>query len=215
MTPINMILLLVFAVLAVVGAATVVAGDDAGGGLGVSTTTETPTATDVPTPTPTGSVTTTPTAAPTDTPTATPTETEDPSPTESPTPTETATPTPTETEGPSPTESPEASPSGSPEPLEIKIKGGEIDCSSGGSARFEFEQKNDGRFEVTGVLVSLSNDTVVVTGPDGDITATLVVGAEIKDDPQPGDAVEVEGWAVSGGGFVAAEVDVECDDDDD
>lgn len=90
-----------------------------------------------------------------------------------------------------------------------------IECPSGEDTRFKFELKDNGKFEVTGLLVSLDDGTVVVTGPEGDITASLSDDAEIEGDPQPGDAVEVEGWTADNGDFVADEIDAKCDSDDD
>jgi hypothetical protein len=80
--------------------------------------------------------------------------------------------------------------------------------------RFEFEQE-DGKFEVKGTLVSFDGTTVVVTGPDGDVTASVDSGTEIEGDPQPGDPVEVEGWILGDGSYLAREIERECGDRDD
>ncbi len=90
-----------------------------------------------------------------------------------------------------------------------------IECPSGDNTHFKFELEDNNKFEVTGLLVSLDDDTVVVTGPEGDITASLSDNAEIEGDPQPGDAVEVEGWTSADGDFVAKDVEPACDSDDD
>ena len=96
---------------------------------------------------------------------------------------------------------------------EREIKGDEIACPSGESTRFKFETEGN-EFEVTGSLVSFDGSTVVVTGPSGDVTASVDPGAEIKGDPQAGDPVKVEGAVLDDGRLVAREIEPACDDDD-
>ncbi len=97
---------------------------------------------------------------------------------------------------------------------EDEIVGDVIDCPAGEDTRFKFEQEGD-EFEVTGLLVSLTADTVVVTGPNGDVTATLAADVEIEGDPQSGDPVKVAGAVLGGGSFEADEVEPACGDEDD
>ena len=91
-----------------------------------------------------------------------------------------------------------------------EVVGDVIDCPSGEDTAFKFEQSAS-EFEVTGALVSFDGTTIVVTGPDGDVTAAVDPGAEIKGDPQPGDAVKVEGAVLDGSGFVAHEIKPACE----
>ena len=93
---------------------------------------------------------------------------------------------------------------------EIEVKGDVIDCLAGEDARFKFEQSAS-EFEVTGALVSFDGSTVVVAGPEGDVTATVDPDAEVKGDPQPGDAVKVEGTVLEDGTFVAREIEPACE----
>jgi len=97
---------------------------------------------------------------------------------------------------------------------EQEVAGEVIDCPSGEDTHFKFEQSSD-EFEVTGTLVSLGDGSVVVTGPDGDVTAAVDPNAEIEGDPQPGDPVKVEGAVLEDGSLVAWEVESACDDEDD
>ena len=93
---------------------------------------------------------------------------------------------------------------------DTEIVGDVIECPSGESTNFKFEQSAD-EFEVIGTLVSFDGTTIVVTGPEGDVTAVVDPSAEIKGDPQPGDAVKVEGVVVDGTSLVATEVKPACE----
>ena len=91
-----------------------------------------------------------------------------------------------------------------------EVVGDVIDCPSGEDTAFKFEQSAS-EFEVTGALVSFDGTTIVLTGPDGDVTAAVDPSAEIKGDPQPGDAVKVEGAVLDGSSFVAHEIKPACE----
>ena len=91
-----------------------------------------------------------------------------------------------------------------------EVVGDVIDCPSGEDTHFKFEQSAS-EFEVTGTLFSFDGTTIVVTGPDGDVTAAVDPSAEIKGDPQPGDAVKVEGAVLDDGSFVAHEIKPACE----
>ena len=91
-----------------------------------------------------------------------------------------------------------------------EVVGDVIECPCGESINFKFEQSAT-EFEVTGTLVSFDGTTVVVTGPDGDVTAAVDPGAEVKGDPQTGDAVKVEGSVLDGSSFVAHEIKPACE----
>ena len=93
---------------------------------------------------------------------------------------------------------------------QTEVVGDVIDCPSGEATHFKFEQSGT-EFEVTGTLVSFDGTTIVVTGPSGDVTATVDPGAEIKGDPQPGDAVKVEGAVLDDSSLVAHEIKPACE----
>jgi hypothetical protein len=97
---------------------------------------------------------------------------------------------------------------------EQEVKGDEIVCPSGENTQFKFETEGN-EFEVTGTLASFDGSTVVVTGPDGDVTASVDPGAEIEGDPQAGDPVKVEGAVLDDGSLVAREIEPACEDEDD
>ncbi|HEU4758378.1 MAG TPA: DUF5666 domain-containing protein [Dehalococcoidia bacterium] len=98
-----------------------------------------------------------------------------------------------------------------PEPTAVETVGDVITCPTGENTRFKFEQ-NGSEFELTGTLVSLDQSAIVVTGPDGDVTAAMAVNTEVKGNPQPGDAVKVEGAVLDDGTFVAREVKPACEE---
>ena len=96
---------------------------------------------------------------------------------------------------------------------ETEVVGDVIDCPAGEDTHFKFEQSAS-EFEVAGALVSFDGSTVVVAGPEGDVTATVDPDVEVKGDPQPGDAVKVEGTVLGDGTFVAREIEPACEDED-
>jgi len=94
-----------------------------------------------------------------------------------------------------------------------EVAGEVIDCPSGEDTQFKFEQSAS-EFEVTGALVNLDEGSVVVNGPEGDVTASVDSGTEIEGDPQPGDPVKVEGAVLDDGSLVAREIEPACEDVD-
>ena len=98
---------------------------------------------------------------------------------------------------------------------ETEVVGEVIDCTAGEDTHFKFEQSAS-EFEVTGTLVSFDGSTVVVAGPEGDVTATVDPDAEIKGDlSAAGTPVKVEGAVLDGGSLVAREIEPACEDEDD
>ena len=98
---------------------------------------------------------------------------------------------------------------------ETEVVGDVIDCPAGEDTHFKFEQSAS-EFEVTGTLVSFDGSTVVVAGPEGDVTATVDPDADIKGDlSAAGTPVKVEGAVLDGGSLVAREIEPACEDEDD
>ena len=67
----------------------------------------------------------------------------------------------------------------------------------------------DKTFELVGVLVRRDGDAVVVTGPSGDVAATVTVSTTIRGDLEAGDTVTVRGALQPDGTLLARQIDLE------
>src|SRR5574341_1447787 len=87
---------------------------------------------------------------------------------------------------------------------------GVIDCQVGTDSRFALSIEN-GSFELTGVLDSLSADTIKVLGPGLLVEASVDASTDIEAGIQAGDAVTVTGSVPSEDALSALDVDSICD----
>ncbi|HSP56389.1 MAG TPA: hypothetical protein VLS25_12470, partial [Dehalococcoidia bacterium] len=73
-----------------------------------------------------------------------------------------------------------------------QVLGDMLSCPNGSTVQSAFTLSGD-NFTVTGPLVALDTQSVTVTGPSGNVTATLTVNAEVDAGLQPGTPVTVHG----------------------
>lgn len=96
---------------------------------------------------------------------------------------------------------------------DLGVAGGPLDCPPTGPGPEDSEllfQRQDERFWVTGTLSSFNGATAVVSGPTGDITATLAPEFDLVGDLSPGAAVQMTGTAADDGSMTADEVRSVC-----
>ena len=105
-------------------------------------------------------------------------------------------------------------PGGSVEGVQpLEIIGSAIDCAPAGAGPEDTQQRffQEGEaFEVTGALASFDAVTVVVTGPNGDVTASLAQEFELRGDLSPGAMVEMTGSVAADGAMTAQQVHSAC-----
>ncbi|HSP54547.1 MAG TPA: hypothetical protein VLS25_03075 [Dehalococcoidia bacterium] len=73
-----------------------------------------------------------------------------------------------------------------------QVLGDMLTCPNGSTVQSAFTLSGDS-FTATGPLVALDSQNVTVTGPSGNVTATLTVNAEVDAGLQPGMPVTVHG----------------------
>jgi hypothetical protein len=96
---------------------------------------------------------------------------------------------------------------------DLGVAGGPLDCPPTGPGPEDSEllfQRQDERFWVTGTLSSFNGATAVVSGPSGDITATLAPDFDLVGDLSPGAAVQMTGTVADDGSMTADEVRSVC-----
>jgi hypothetical protein len=95
----------------------------------------------------------------------------------------------------------------------LEIIGSAIDCAPAGVGPEDTQQRffQEGEsFEVTGTLASFDAITVVVSGPNGDVSASLAQEFELRGDLSPGAMVEMTGAAATDGALTAQQVHSAC-----
>src|SRR3990172_1076526 len=88
------------------------------------------------------------------------------------------------------------------------IVGEKLTCASGQQVQSLFSLEGDS-FEVVGTVVSQVAGTLVVSGPSGEVPATL--SADVTGQFEAGQIVEVHGFVDNLGRYVATDVTAACD----
>lgn len=104
-------------------------------------------------------------------------------------------------------------PGGDATPAQADVTGDMLDCPPPGAGPEDVRSRfgrNGAGFNVTGVLKSFDAITIVISGPSGDVSATLAPSFELKGALTPGQPVRASGNVADDGSMTVSQAESAC-----